>query len=107
VELVATPGRSRPRLKRLRFVLILFAVLLLGLISFVFGMFMAVASTLPSLDNRAEFQNARNSVLLDDQGRALAVLSRQNQILVTPGQIPRLAKEAVIAIEDKRFQSNS
>jgi penicillin-binding protein 1A len=94
-------------LKRLRFVLILFAVLLLGLISFVFGMFMAVASTLPSLDNRAEFDNARNSVLLDDQGRQLGVLSRQNQILVTPEQIPTIVKEAVIAIEDKRFAGNS
>ncbi|HEX5309699.1 MAG TPA: transglycosylase domain-containing protein [Solirubrobacteraceae bacterium] len=87
--------------------LILFAVLLLGLISFVFGMFMAVASTLPSLDNRAEFQNARNSVLVDDLGRPIGVLSRQNQILVTPQQIPRIVKEAVISIEDKRFQTNS
>jgi penicillin-binding protein 1A len=107
VELAASPARGRPRLKRLRFVLILFAVLLLGLISFVFGMFMAVASTLPSLDNRAEFDNARNSVLLDDRGRQLGVMSRQNQILVTPSQIPAIVKEAVIAIEDKRFRSNS
>ncbi len=106
VELAASPARGRPRLKRLRFLLILFAVLLLGLISFVFGMFMAVTSTLPSLDNRAEFDNARNSVLLDDQGRQLGVLSRQNQILLTPSQIPPVVKEAVIAIEDKRFQSN-
>ena len=87
--------------------LILFAVLLLGLISFVFGMFMAVTSTLPSLDNRAEYNNARNSVLLDDQGRQLGVLSRQNQILVTPEQIPAIVKDAVIAIEDKRFRANS
>jgi penicillin-binding protein 1A len=93
-------------LKWLRFVSILFAVLLLGLISFVFGMFMAVASTLPSLDNRAEFDNARNSILLDDQGRPLGVLSRQNQILLTPSQIPPIVQEAVIAIEDKRFESN-
>jgi penicillin-binding protein 1A len=108
VELgAATPARGRPRLKRLRFLSILFAVLLLGLISFVFGMFMAVASDLPSLDNRAEFDNARNSVLLDDQGRSLAVLSKQNQILVAPHQIPAVVKEAVIAIEDKRFRSNS
>ena len=49
VELAASPAGGRPRLKRLRFVLILFAVLLLGLISFVFGMFVAVASDLPSL----------------------------------------------------------
>jgi penicillin-binding protein 1A len=102
-----SPTGTRPRLKKLRFLLILLAVLLLGLVSFVFGMFMAVASTLPSLDNRQEFNNARNSVLLDDLGRPLGVLSHQNQILLTPGQIPRVVKDAVIAIEDKRFQTNS
>jgi penicillin-binding protein 1A len=107
VELAAPPTGGRTRLKKLRFLLILLAVLLLGLISFVFGMFMAVASTLPSLDNRQEFNNARNSVLLDDLGRPLGVLSHQNQILLTPGQIPRIVKDAVISIEDKRFQSNS
>ena len=107
VEQAASPAGGRPRLKRLRFLAILFAVLLLGLISFVFGMFMAVASTLPSLDNRAEFDNARNSILLDDQGRQLGVLSRQNQILLTPGEVPAIVKEAVIAIEDKRFRENS
>jgi penicillin-binding protein 1A len=106
VELAALPARGRPRLKRLRLLCILFAVLLLGLVSFVFGMFMAVASDLPSLDNKAEFDNARNSVLLDDQGRPLAVLSRQNQILVTPQQIPPVVKDAAIAIEDKRFRTN-
>jgi penicillin-binding protein 1A len=106
VELAASPARGRPRLKRLRFVSILFAVLLLGLISFVFGMFMAVASDLPSLEDKAEFQNARNSVLLDDRGRPLAVLSRQDQILVTATQIPPVVKNAVIAIEDKRFRTN-
>jgi penicillin-binding protein 1A len=107
VELAASPTGGRPRLKKLRFLLILLAVLLLGLISFAFGMFMAVASDLPSLDNRQEFNSARNSVLLDDLGRPLGVLSRQNQILVTPGQIPQIVKDAVISIEDKRFRSNS
>ncbi len=107
VELAVAPTGGRTRLKKLRFLLILMAVLLLGLISFVFGMFMAIASDLPSLDNRAEYDNARNSVLLDDLGRPLGVLSHQNQILVTPEQIPRIVKDAVIAIEDKRFQTNS
>lgn len=101
------PAGGRTRLKRLRFVAILLAVLLLGLISFVFGMFMAVASDLPSLEDRAQFQNARNSVLLDDQGRPLAVLSRQDQILVTASEIPPVVKNAVISIEDKRFRTNS
>jgi penicillin-binding protein 1A len=107
VELAASPTGGRPRLKKLRFLLIFLAVMLLGLVSFVFGMFMAVTSDLPSLDNRAEYNNARNSVLLDDIGRPLGVLSRQNQILLTPGQIPQIVKDAVISIEDKRFRSNS
>jgi penicillin-binding protein 1A len=102
-----TPAPPKPRLKRLRLLAIIFAVLLLGLVSFVFGMFMAVASDLPSLENRQEYNNAANSVLLDDRGRTLGVISKQNQILLSPGQIPPIVKEAVIAIEDKRFQTNS
>jgi penicillin-binding protein 1A len=82
-------------------------VLILGLVSFVFGMFMAVASDLPALDNRAEFNNAKNSVLLDDQGRTLGVLAQKGRILVTPGDIPPIVREAVISIEDKRFNTNS
>jgi penicillin-binding protein 1A len=107
VELAALPAGGRPRLKRLRFVLILFAVLLLGLISFVFGMFMAVASDLPSLTNFSQYKNAQSSVLLDDLGKPIGVVSEQNRVIVTPGQIPPIVKEAVISIEDKRFETNS
>jgi penicillin-binding protein 1A len=97
----------KPRLKRLRFIAILLAVLLLGLISFVFGIFIAVASDLPSLTRFAQLGEAKSSVLLDDIGRPLGVLSQQNRVIVTPSQIPPIVKEAVIAIEDKRFQTNS
>lgn len=96
-----------PRIKKLRLGLILMAVLMLGLLSFVFGMFMAVASDLPTLENRAEFSTARNSVLLDDQGRTLGVLTQQNRILVDQRDIPLIVKDAVISIEDRRFYSNS
>ncbi len=101
------PAGSRSRLKKLRFFLIFLALLLLGLVSFVFGMFMAVASDLPSLEDQQQYNNARNSVLLDDRGRQIGVLSRQNQILLSPSQIPPIVKEAVISIEDKRFMTNS
>ena len=107
VELATLPSGSRSRLKKLRFFLIFLALLLLGLVSFAFGMFMAVASDLPGLENQQQYNNARNSVLLDDRGREIGVLSRQNQILVTPQQIPPIVKEAVISIEDKRFMTNS
>jgi penicillin-binding protein 1A len=97
----------KPRLKRLRFLAILFAVLLLGLVSFVFGIFISIASDLPSLTRFSQLGEAKSSVLLDDVGRPLGVLSQQNRVIVTPSQIPPIVKEAVIAIEDKRFQTNS
>jgi len=96
----------KPRLKRLRFVAILAATLLLGLVSFVFGMFIAVASDLPSLQKFAELGEAKSSVLVDDLGRPLGVLSEHNRVIVTPSQIPTIVKEAVISIEDRRFQTN-
>ncbi len=106
MELATLPAGSRSRLKKLRFFFIFLALLLLGLVSFVFGMFMAVASDLPSLEDQQQYNNARNSVLLDDRGRQIGVLSRQNQILLAPNQIPPIVKEAVISIEDKRFMTN-
>jgi penicillin-binding protein 1A len=101
------PPVPKPRLKRLRFLAILVAVLLLGLVSFVFGIFIAVASDLPSLTRFSQLENAQSSVLVDDLGHPLGVVSQQNRVIVTPSQIPPIVKEAVIAVEDKRFQTNS
>src|SRR5688500_14969568 len=67
-------------------------------------MMMAVASDLPSLENRAEYQNARNSELVDVRGEPLGILtSPDNRILVGEDQISPAMQHAVIAIEDKRF----
>jgi penicillin-binding protein 1A len=98
---------NKPRLKRLRFLAILLAALVLGLVSFVFGVFISVASDLPSLTKFSQLKDAKSSVLLDDLGHPLGVVSQQNRVIVTPSQIPQIVKEAVISIEDKRFQSNS
>jgi penicillin-binding protein 1A len=99
--------RSRARLKKLRFLLIFLALGLLGVVSFAFGMFMAVASDLPQLEARYRQENAHNSVLLDDRGTPVGTLSERDQILVTPQQIPPIVRGAVISIEDRRFMTNS
>ncbi|MCW3032751.1 MAG: penicillin-binding protein [Solirubrobacteraceae bacterium] len=103
----ATVLPPKPRLKRLRLAAILVAVLLLGLVSFVFGLFISVASDLPSLERFSQIKDAQSSQLLDDLGHPIGVLSQQNRVILTPGQIPQMLKEAVISIEDKRFNSNS
>ncbi len=103
----AQHSTRRTRLKRLRFLAILSAVLLLGLISFVFGIFVSVAADLPSLTKFALYKNEKSSTLLDDLGQPIGVLSQENRVIVTAEQIPRIVKNAVISIEDKRFRTNS
>jgi penicillin-binding protein 1A len=97
--------KSRLRLHKLRLGLTLFLLAILAVVSTVFGMMMAVAQDLPSLESQNEFKAAKNSVLLDASGkRQLAVLTGENnRILVSSGDISTNVKHAVIAIEDQRF----
>ncbi len=73
-------------MKWLRLAAILIAMLVLGAISFAFGTFMAVTSDLPALEDQVQYRNAHNSVLVDDHGHILAVLSKRNQILLSQGR---------------------
>ena len=98
----------RPRVYKLRIALILAGLAALAVVSTVFGMMMAVAQDLPSLENRQEYKNSRNSVLLDDTGRHLAVLTgNRNRILVSNTQISPAMQHATIAIEDQRFYEHN
>jgi penicillin-binding protein 1A len=102
------PPRSKPRVKKLRLLAILVPLACLALISTVFGMMMAVASDLPDLETAKEFQSARNSILLDDRGRPLGILtSNENRIIVPYQQISPYMRNAIVAIEDRRFWTNS
>ena len=114
----AAPPPPKPKLKKLRLALVLSGLSILALISTVFGMLMAVSSDLPSLENRAQYDRAENSVLyadtpgcknLEKDGacQQIAKLTgNQNRILVAEGEISPNVKNAVIAIEDRRFYSH-
>src|SRR3954452_15500638 len=103
------PPRRRPRVRKLRLLVVLVPLMLLALVSTVFGMMMAVTSDLPALENRKEYQDARNSVLYDYTGKtSLGVLTNnQSRVLVTYGQIAPDMRNAIIAIEDRRFYQNA
>src|SRR4051812_36734061 len=104
----AGPPPTPPRVKKLRLLAILVPLALLALVSTAFGMMMAVASDLPDLENRKEYQDARNSVLTDVHGRTLGVLTNNHsRILVGFDDISPVMRNAVIAIEDRRFYENS
>jgi penicillin-binding protein 1A len=98
------PPRRRPKLKKLRFALVFLGLVVLAFVSWIFGIMMAVASDLPQLENRAQFEHAQNSVLLDVNGEKIATLTNnQGRILVGSADIAAVMKEATVSIEDQRF----
>ena len=96
--------RSKPRLKKLRALLVIMGLGVLALVSWIFGIMMAVAQDLPKLENRAQYERAENSVVYDREGNRLATLTNnEGRILVESDEIAPVMKEAVVAIEDQRF----
>jgi penicillin-binding protein 1A len=98
------PPQAKPRLKKLRAALVILGLSVLALVSWIFGIMMAVAQDLPKLENRAQFERAQNSVVYDRNGNRLATLTNnEGRILVESDEIAPVMKEAVVAIEDQRF----
>jgi penicillin-binding protein 1A len=109
------PKRTKPKLKKLRLAFVLLGLSALAIVSTLFGMLMAVARDLPSLENQAEFRAAENSILFADDCRDLEsgnctrvakLTGNLNRILVSEGEISPHIKNAVISIEDRRFYSH-
>ncbi len=106
------PRPPKPKLKKLRLAFVLLGLTALAIVSTLFGMLMAVARDLPSLENQAEFRAAENSILYADDckdfdpdrcTRIARLTGNLNRILVREGEISPHFKNAVIAIEDRRF----
>jgi penicillin-binding protein 1A len=98
-----------PKLKKLRIAFVVLGLGFIALISTVFGMMMAVASDIPDLENEVQFEKAENSTLLWDtpgdepQSELAKLTGNENRILLDEHEISPYIKNAVIAIEDKRF----
>jgi penicillin-binding protein 1A len=97
-------GNGKPRMKKLRMAIVLLGLSFLALVSWVFGIMMAVAQDLPSLESRAQYDAAQNSTVLDVNGEKIATLTNnEGRIIVDSADIAPTMKEAVVAIEDERF----
>src|SRR3954470_22798825 len=98
------PEGSKPKVKKLRLALVLLGLSALALMSTVFGMMMAVAQELPTLEAHAQLKAAVNSKLVAADGSQVARLTgNENRIIDSDEQISPNLKNAVIAIEDRRF----
>ena len=98
------PKGPKPRMKKLRMAIVLVGLAFLAVVSWVFGIMMAVAQDLPALESRSQYEAAQNSVVLDKDGEKLATITNnEGRIIVESDQIASTMKEAVVAIEDERF----
>ena len=98
------PEGGKPKIKKLRIAAVVAVLSALALMSTMFGMMMAVGHELPQLEAQAQFRAAVNSTLLADDGGQIAKLTgNENRIINSDDQISPNLKNAVIAIEDRRF----
>ncbi|MBA3408943.1 MAG: transglycosylase domain-containing protein [Solirubrobacterales bacterium] len=98
------PARGRVRIRKLRVFGVLLGLILLAIVSTLFGMMMAVTSDLPSLEEPA----GRNSVLTDRNGAPLGMLTgNEKRIFLQSHEIAPVMKQAIISIEDRRFYTNA
>ena len=97
------PPRRQVRIRKLRVLALLAGLGVLAAVSTVFGMMMAVASDLPQMEDPLR----GNSVILDANGQEIGLLTgNQRQLFVSEAQIAPVMKQAIIAIEDRRFYTN-
>ena len=98
------PGKPRRRIRKLRFALLLAILGLLCLATFTFGFVTAIATDVPSLDPAKARKAERNGYIYAADGTVLAVLrSDQSRILVGSSEIAPIMKQAIVAVEDRRF----
>src|SRR6201987_1947949 len=96
------PGK--PRVKKLRLLLILLGLGILAVISTVFGMMMAVASDLPQIENRQQYRAAANSYLYDDHWHAIWLFAPPNHEVIDQfNQTSWAMRRAIVSVEDRRF----
>jgi penicillin-binding protein 1A len=101
-----SPRKPRRRIRKLRLLGLLLILFVLGTISFTFGLITAVASQIPSLDPvRCQKQEVDGYVYAGvPSRRVLAVLrGSESRIIVPSGDISPRVKQAIVAVEDRRF----
>jgi len=97
--------RTKPRVRKLRLLLILIGLGALAVVSTVFGMMMAVASDLPQIENRQVYSTASaNSYLYDDRWHLIGQFAPPNHEAIDGfQQISPWMRRAIVSVEDRRF----
>jgi len=99
----ASNGRRR-RIRKLRLTALLLLLFILGTASFTFGLITAVASQIPNCDPARVPREVDGHIYANDDHTILATLrGAESRILLETNEIAPIMRQAIVAIEDRRF----
>jgi penicillin-binding protein 1A len=98
-------GKPRRKIRKLRLLTLVLVLGILGFGSFIFGVVTAIAEEIPKLDPSYQQRLAKNTYVYSADGkRVLAVLrGAESRVIVPSNDIAPVMKQAIVAIEDRRF----
>jgi penicillin-binding protein 1A len=101
----APPPKRRRRIRKLRLFALTVVLLVLAVASFAYGVITAVAGQAWKLESVHQQQREVNGYIYDRTGdRILAVLrGSQNRVILKSDEIAPIMKQAIVAVEDRRF----
>jgi penicillin-binding protein 1A len=99
-----SPAPKKRRIRKLRLLVLTLALFILALSSFTFGLVTAIAGEIPKLDP-AKQRRQENTKIYDSTGKKVLAILRgnENRVLVDYADIAPVMKQAIVAIEDRRF----
>jgi penicillin-binding protein 1A len=100
--------KKRRRIRKLRLLVLTLALFILALSSFTFGLVTAIAGEVPRLDPSKQ-RHEENTRIYDRTGKKVLAILRgnENRVLVEYDEIAPVMKQAIVAIEDRRFFEHS
>jgi penicillin-binding protein 1A len=97
---------GRPKLRKLRLIVVLGGFITIAGIAMLFGMLTAVASDLHGLSNQVQYQENVDSVLYDDTGQEIGTLAPPDKSVIDRfQQISPNMDNAIVSVEDHGFWS--
>ncbi len=93
-------------MRKLRFLALLGVLSVVALVSFTFGLVKAIESELPSLDpGRSDERVQENGFIYASDGKTILAVLRGDEarVVVDSEDIAPVMKQAIVAVEDKRF----
>ncbi|HEU4942492.1 MAG TPA: PBP1A family penicillin-binding protein [Gaiellaceae bacterium] len=99
----AAPAKRR-RIRKLRLLVLMLALFVLAWASFMFGLVTAVAAEAPKCDPARQHHQVNTKIYDSTGNKILAVLrGSENRVLVDYDDISPLMKQAIVAVEDRRY----